>query len=250
MKKKLCVRDSVGRPGLQNDQPELIKTISEIAIFGSGADPRRRSEAMRSVKNLDELTNELKVLGFSISRSGTYLRLLPRNSATLEGRRHVTTVPVRLARARNDVHRAHIDTKFATASIRYLESLASILGPAQVCFSSQDDKARVPLGITAANKQTPILMYVEYRVSLPDHDWVVADRHKLIPLVYAGIKIDPMSLGNTSAVGYSGPTFIAIRSGKHLLFAISKRIHLMQFTSLVMRLEEVHIIELSDEWHL
>lgn len=39
--------------------------------------------------------------------------------------------------------------------------------------------------------------------------------HKLIPSVYAGIQIQYNGLGNREAVGYSGPTYIAIRSGKH-----------------------------------
>lgn len=47
-------------------------------------------------------------------------------------------------------------------------------------FLFQDDKSRVPLGITAANAQSPMLMHLEYRVTLPDHDWVVAERHKLM----------------------------------------------------------------------
>ena len=51
-----------------------------------------------------------------------------------------------------------------------------------------DDK--VSTGLTAANKQEPLLVHMEYRVSLPDHDWVVAARHKLIPSVYAGIRIE------------------------------------------------------------
>jgi len=37
-------------------------------------------------------------------------------------------------------------------------------------------------------------MYMEYSVRLPDHDWVVAQRHKLIPSVYAGIVIKPSGL--------------------------------------------------------
>jgi len=90
-----------------------------------------------------------------------------------------------------------------------------MLGPDEVCFISQDDKCRVPIGLVAANKQSPLLMHVEYKVSLPDHDWVVAARHKLIPSVYAGIEIHRNGLGNRDAVGFSGPTFIAIRSGKH-----------------------------------
>lgn len=58
-------------------------------------------------------------------------------------------------------------------------------------------------------------MHLEYRVRLPDHDWVVAERHKLIPSVYAVISIQPNCIGDPKAVGYSGPTFITIRSGKH-----------------------------------
>ncbi|EFX78416.1 hypothetical protein DAPPUDRAFT_246118 [Daphnia pulex] len=81
--------------------------------------------------------------------------------------------------------------------------------------SLSNDKARVPIGIIAANKQSPMTMHVEYRVSLLDHDWVVAEQHKLIPSVYAGIEIQPNGLGNPEAVEYSGPTYIAIRSGKH-----------------------------------
>jgi len=60
-----------------------------------------------------------------------------------------------------------------------------------------------------------MLMHVEYRVKLPDHDWVVATGHKLIPSVYAGMVIKPDDIGNRQAVSYSGPTYVAIRSGKH-----------------------------------
>lgn len=71
------------------------------------------------------------------------------------------------------------------------------------------------MGITAANKQSPILMHMEYRVRLPDHDWVVANRHKLIPSVYAIMQIKENKMGDLHAVTYSGPTMIKIRSGKH-----------------------------------
>ncbi len=58
-------------------------------------------------------------------------------------------------------------------------------------------------------------MHVDYRVMLPDHDWVVAERHKLIPSVYGIMQIKPKLMGKPEAVTYSGPTFISIRSGKH-----------------------------------
>lgn len=90
-----------------------------------------------------------------------------------------------------------------------------MLGPKQCVFLSQDDKARVPIGITAAKEQQSRVMHVDYRVQHPDHDFLIGERHKLIPSVYAGICIKPNSMGDPHDVTYSGPTFIAIRSGKH-----------------------------------
>jgi len=37
--------------------------------------------------------------------------------------------------------------------------------------------------------------------------------HKRVPSVYAGTEIKPNDIGNRQAVSYSGPTYIAIRSG-------------------------------------
>lgn len=193
----------------------LLKTIVDIAMYGSASHEKRQSDVYRSIKTLSELTEQLRRDGFKISRSAVYLRLLPRCSSSLEGKRHIVTVPVRLIRAQNDNHAKHIDGQFCTATIWHLEELSSLLGPNEVCFLSQDDKARVPIGLTAAKKQSPLLMHVEYRISLPDHDWVVASRHKLIPSVYAGIQIKANGLGKRESVGYSGPTYITIRSGKH-----------------------------------
>lgn len=111
-------REEPGRPRLEVDQPELLQTISRIAMFGGAADERRRSELVRSCHTLAGLTKELQELGFQISESGTYLRLLPRNSHTTEGKRHVVTVPVKLCRAQSDARKPHPDGKFCAASIR------------------------------------------------------------------------------------------------------------------------------------
>ena len=67
------------------------------------------------------------------------------------------------------------------------EEFASCLGTS-CFFMSQDDKCRVPIGLTACNKQSPLLMHLDYQVCLQDHDWVVAERHKLIPSVYAAVE--------------------------------------------------------------
>ena len=73
----------------------------------------------------------------------------------------------------------------------------------------------MPIGLTAANTQSPMIMHMEYKVSLPDHDFVIAPKHKAIPSVYGGIVLQRDGLGDPTAVGFSGPTYIGVRSGKH-----------------------------------
>jgi len=212
-RKKLCINAAAGRPSENTLQPGLLEAIIELSLRGAGAHERRRAETLNSCRTLDDLTRELKTMGFNLSRSGTYLRLMPRNWTTTEGQKHITTVNVKLRRAENSEHRQHDDTSFARATHEALLQLCSILGPQDVACISQDDKAKVPLGLPAANKQTSVVMNMEYQVKLPDHDFVIAAGHKLVPSVVAGLTIAAGKLDN--AVGYSGPTYIGIRSGKH-----------------------------------
>ena len=88
-----------GRPRIEEDQPQLLSTILDIVQATSAADPRRRTEMIRSVRTLDDLVSELKgTFGYNISRNATYCRLLPKKGNTSEGKRHVKTVPVKLLR--------------------------------------------------------------------------------------------------------------------------------------------------------
>lgn len=54
------------------------------------------------------------------------------------------------------------------------------------------------------------LIHVDYCVHLPDHDFVIGQKHKLIPPVYE-VCVD----STKDKVTYLGDTFIRIRSGKH-----------------------------------
>ena len=199
----------LGRPE-KCDKSELIKVICRIAISGSAAHDRQRNEVIRAVKTLDQLTEALNREGFELKRSSVYLHLLSRNHRSIEGKRHVTTAPVKLYKSQNSKHASHPSTKFARASIRSLEELAAILGPPEVTFHSQDDKAKVPIGLTAANKQAPMLMHMEYQLTLPDHD-----KHKLMPSVIGDMKLVKSKDLTNDAVTYSGATYIGIRSAKH-----------------------------------
>lgn len=215
LESKLKMKNRSGRPALTDEQPELLNAILEIAMYGSAAHEKRRMETLRSIKTLDELHQELQNMGFKLSRSAVYYHLQPSNVRALDGKRHINTVPVKLIRAQNTLHKDHEDAKFAAATINNLNELASYLGHDEVAIISQDDKCRVPIGVTAAKAQAPMLMHMQYRVSLPDHDWVVGEKHKLIPSVYAGLIVKDKGFGSKEAVSFSGPTYITIRSGKH-----------------------------------
>ncbi|CAF0900718.1 unnamed protein product [Rotaria sordida] len=207
---KKLYRPGGGRPRIEEECPDLLQIIEEIAKVDGASDNRRRSETIRPCLTLDDLREKLKQRGINIKRTTLYYRLLPHRAKSRDGRRHVNTAPVRLRRARNDDHGKHEDGHFATATIRYMKDLASIFGNDCVFYLSQDDKCKVPLGLPAARVQAPMLMHLDYRISLPDHDWVVAPRHQLIPSVYAACL-----LSQDGDVGHSGPTYIAIRSAKH-----------------------------------
>lgn len=204
IRKVLNIRKKVGRPAITEDHPELLETIAALVLHGSLADSRRQSESIRTIRTLSQLTEELQLAGFVISRSATYYHLLPANPRAADGKRHMKSAPVRLIRATNDLHTSHVDSEFARATIDHLKELASLLGPNEVAVISQDDKCRVPMGTTAATAQQPILMNMEYKVKLHDHNFPVADRHKLVPSVYAGLIVKPDGFGAKNAVSYSG----------------------------------------------
>ena len=52
-------------------------------------------------------------------------------------------------------------------------------------------------------------MPLEYKVTLPDHDFPLGEKHKLTPFVYSAC------LKKDGEVSCNGPAFISIRSGKH-----------------------------------
>ena len=85
-------RQVTGRPRKEVDQPDLLSAIVNIIQATSATDDRRRTETLRSLTTLDDLHKELTDLGFNLSRSAVYLRLLPRRGDSREGKRHVQTV--------------------------------------------------------------------------------------------------------------------------------------------------------------
>ena len=194
---------------MESQQQGLLEAILSIVISGSFADDCRRSEVYNSVRSLNDLKSATEKKGFHLSRSAKYYRLLSANMCHKDGKRYVHTVPMKLKRPQNDLRKKHPDGHFPMVSVMFTRELANLFADNDVFFPSQDDKARVPLGLLISKKQTAILIHLEYKVILLDHDFPIGEKDKLIPSVYAAC------LKKDGEVSFNGPTFISIRSGKH-----------------------------------
>ena len=124
------------------------------------------------------------------------------------------TVLVKIRKATNNLPKKHVDADFTFANKIFLQDIAALFGPECVFGMSIDDKAKVPFRITPATRQAPLVMHMEYEVRLPDHDFVVASKHKLVPSVYAACEILHL-LDASPEILYTGSLYIAIRSLKH-----------------------------------
>ena len=131
--------------------------------------------------------------------------MFPKNARHHDTKRHVKVVPVKLSPPQNNIRKKHIDCHFSIASVKHARELASLFSDENVFFLSADDKARVSVGLPVSKRQTTILMHLEYRVKLLDHDFPIGGKHKLIPSVYAACEKN-----KDGSTGYNGPTYIAI----------------------------------------
>ncbi|CAF4433505.1 unnamed protein product [Rotaria sp. Silwood2] len=100
-------RPVIGRPPIEEECPDLLQIIEEIAKVGGAADDNRRSQTIRPCLTLDDLREKIKERGYDIKRSTLYYRLLPHRINSVDGKKHVRTVPVRLRKALNDEHGKH-----------------------------------------------------------------------------------------------------------------------------------------------
>jgi hypothetical protein len=57
------IAQPTGRPRLEREQTDLLDAIISIVTCHSSADEKRRSETLRTIKTLDQLLTEMKLLG-------------------------------------------------------------------------------------------------------------------------------------------------------------------------------------------
>ena len=129
---------SAGRPTIIDDDI-LIKTITDMALIGSSVYSRRRTEVINCCKSLDDLTDKLKGLGYNLSRSSVYLRLLPRRKDSFEGKRDKKVVNVKLCIAMPMQRAKNPDRWFASATMHHVEDFAVLMGRGNVAILGKDD---------------------------------------------------------------------------------------------------------------
>ena len=92
--------------------------------------------------------------------------------------------------------------------MQHAEELAVFFGSKLALFIGQDSKAHITIEITTANKQAPLLMSLKYKVQLLYHDFVIASKYKLTPMVINLREIQDTPVADRTALKYSGPTVI------------------------------------------
>ncbi|CAF0847934.1 unnamed protein product [Adineta steineri] len=199
------------RVQIDNICPDLLQTMEEIARIGGATDSNPRVLTITPCSSLDELRSKIKERGFEIRRSSTFYRFIPSGIFTEDGKRHVNSVPVRLRKLQGIELPKHEDCHFVTASLRHIKDLAGTFGNECVFYLIQDRKSSVRIGRPAARGHSPFIMHLDYQISTANSTVMPPPvTHQLKPTVYASCNIDDAGL-----VGYSGPTYISIRSSKH-----------------------------------
>ena len=165
---------------------QLLSTVTNIVQASSATDNRKTTETLCSLTTLDDLHRELTNLGFKLSHSAVYLRVLPRRGDSREGKRHIQMAPVKLLRSEHSLRPKNIDSMYVKREILLWWHDVNQWATWRRCCNLpvKRYKARIALGFAAASLQSPILMHLDYHVRLPDHDFVIGQKHKLISFVY------------------------------------------------------------------
>lgn len=201
-------RPSTMRMQIEEDCPDLLQIIAEIARVGGASDNKGKA-----CVSLDDLKDKIKERGYEIRKSSLYYRLLPNRALSHDGKKHVVTVPVRLRKLQSIESRPkHEDSHFTAAAIRHIKDLAGIFGNDCVFYLTQDTKSKVNIGRPSAKGQSPLIMRLDYDISSLDSQTssMTNTRHQFSPCIYGASIID-----ETGLIGTAGPTYISIRSAKH-----------------------------------
>ena len=185
--------DSPGRPSLLIQYPELHEHIHECIEFRA-ADKKRRKEVIkvRTISHLREALNSKYHEYLSRTTLNNYL--LPHRSTTISAKAHYHPANIAIASVSRNEKNEHCDEHYCLASVKGAKQFAALFLTQSVIIS-QDDKAKIPLGIPAVGRTFQTMQSSREPVTLPDHDFPIGMQQKLIPSVY--LLINPRDTNDT-----------------------------------------------------
>jgi hypothetical protein len=184
---------SPGRPPLLIQYPDLHEHIHECIEFGA-ADKKRRKEVIkvRTIRHLQEALNSK--YNEYLSRTTLNNYLLPSRSNTIAAKTHHHPATIANMSVSRNEKKEHLDEHYCLASVKGAKQFAALF-PTQSVIISQDDKAKIPLGIPAVGRTFQTIQSFQEPVTLPDHDFPIGMQQKLIPSVY--LLINPSDTNDT-----------------------------------------------------
>jgi hypothetical protein len=160
-----------GRPPVLIQYPNLLEHIHECIEFGA-ADKKRRKEVIK-VRTIRHLREDLdSKYNDYLSRTTLNNYLLSSRSNTKAAKTHHHLAIVANASVSRNERNEHIDEHYCLASVKGAKQFAALFSTHSVIIS-QDDKAKVPLGIPAVRKTFKTMQSFQEPVTLPDHDFPI-----------------------------------------------------------------------------
>ncbi|CAJ0641515.1 2201_t:CDS:1 [Entrophospora sp. SA101] len=183
---EIILYDKPGRPPLLFQHPDLHDHIHDSVEFGS-ADEKRRKEVVkvRIIKNLHKNLEEKYNVYMARTTLNNYL--LPHQSNSIAARAHHHPAWVAVARVSCAETRDHPNGHYCLASVKCAKQFATVFADMSVVIS-QDDKAKIGLGVPAVGRTFHTLQSVHEPACVADHDFPVGSGQKLVPSVYLMIK--------------------------------------------------------------
>jgi hypothetical protein len=189
--------DTPGRPSAAMKDPELWDKIHDSIEFGAAHAKRRKVVIkVRTIKHLRETLEEKYNTYLSRQCLSTYLQ--PRHQNTFAARRHHHPAKVGLASVARTDMKSHVDEHYCLASVKAAKVFAEVFANDAIIIS-QDDKAKIGLGIPAVGRTFKTIQSVNEPVTVEDHDFPIGSKMKLIPSVY--LVINPADSSNTLRTG-------------------------------------------------
>ena len=162
--------------------PDLHDYIYSCIEFRE-ADAQRRREIIK-VRTINHLRSSLEEkYNEYLSRTSMRNYILPRVNRSLAARAHHHPALVGIVGVNRDEKKDHIDGHYCLASVKNAKQFAASFSE-QVVILSQDDKAKVAVGIPAVGRHFETMQSVRESVSVADHDFPIGLSQKLIPSVY------------------------------------------------------------------